>query len=71
MQVMNTIKSVIYNFYVPHNLTVRFLRHSALQYHYFITQLSAATYCQLTVLTWSTLPSAHWRGEAITGSDEW
>jgi hypothetical protein len=30
MQVMNNIKLGIYSFYVPHNLTVGFLRHCAL-----------------------------------------
>jgi hypothetical protein len=52
MQVMNNIKCGIYSFYVRHNLTVGYLRHSAQYGHYFIRQLSAATCCQFTVLTW-------------------
>jgi len=70
MQVMNNIKRGIYSFYVSHNLTVCFLRHCAQYGHYFIKQLSAATCCQFTVLTWPTVPTAHWCGEMTTESDE-
>ena len=49
MQVMNNIECGIYSFYVHKNLTVCFPHHSALYFHYFIRQLSAATCCQFTV----------------------
>jgi len=70
MQVMNSIKCGIYCFYVLHNLTVGFLRHCAQNSHYFIRQLSAATCCQFTVLTWPTVLTAHGRVEVTTESDE-
>jgi len=70
MQVMNNIKYGIYSFYVRHILTVGFPRHCAQYGHYFIRQLSAATCCQLTVLTWPTVLTASWRGEVTTESDE-
>ena len=63
-QVMNNIKWGIYSFYVRHNLTVGFLRHCAQYGHYFIRQLSAATCCQFTVLTWPTVLTA-------TGVEKW
>ena len=69
MQVMNNIKCGIYSFYVHHNLTVGFPRHCAQYGHYFIRQLSAATCCQFTVLTWPTVPTAHWCGEVTAESD--
>jgi len=61
MQVMDNIKCGIYIFYVRHNLTVGFLRHYAQYGHYFIRQLSAATHCQFTVLTWPTVLTANWQ----------
>jgi len=70
MQVIDYIISGIYSFYVRHNLTVGFLRHCTQYRHYFLTQLSAATCCQFTVLTWPTLPTAHWCGEVTTESDK-
>ena len=70
MQVMNNIKCGIYSFYVHHNLTVGFPRHSAKYGHYFIRQLSAATCCQFTVLIWPTVLTANWRGEVTKESDE-
>jgi hypothetical protein len=70
MQVLNNIKYWIYSFYVRQNLTVAFPRHCAQYGHYFIRQLSAATCCQFTVLTWPTGLTANWRGEMTTESDE-
>ena len=70
MQVMNNIECGIYSFYVRHNFTVGFPSHRAQYGHYFITQLSAVTCCQLTVLTWPTVLTANWRGEVTTESDE-
>jgi hypothetical protein len=70
MQVMNNIKFGIYSFYVRHNLTVGFLRHCVQYGNYFIRQLSAATCCQFTVLTWPTVLTAYWGGELTTESDE-
>jgi hypothetical protein len=70
MQVMNNIKCGIYSFYVRHNLTVGFPPHCAQYGHYFMRQLSAATCCQFTVLTWPTVLTANWRGEVTTESDE-
>jgi len=70
MQVMNNIKYGFYNVYVLHKLTVGFPRHCAQYGHYFIRQLSAATCCQLTILTWPTVLTANWRGEVTTESDE-
>ena len=70
MQELNNIKYGIYSFYVRHNLTVGFPRHCAQYGHYFIRQLSAATCCQFTVLTWPTVLTANWRGEVTTKSDE-
>jgi len=64
------IKCGFYSFYVRHNLTVGFPRDCAQYGHYFIRQLSAATCCQFTVLTWSTVLTANWRGEETTESDE-
>ena len=70
MQVMNNIKCEIYRFYVRHNLTVGFPRHYAQYGHYFIRQLSAATCCQFTVLTWHTVLTANWCGEVTAESNE-
>jgi hypothetical protein len=58
MQGMNNIKCAIDSFYVRHNLTVGLLRHCAQYGHYFMRQLSAATCCRFTVLTWPTVPTA-------------
>jgi len=69
MQVMNNIKFVIYCFYARHNLKVGFPRLCAQYGHYFIRQLSAATRCQFTVLTWPTVPTAHWCDEVTAESD--
>ena len=55
MQVMSNIECGVYSFYVRHNLTVGFLRHNAQYCHYFIRPLSAATCCQFTLLTWTTV----------------
>ena len=44
MQVMNNTKCGIYSFYGRLNLTVGFLRYCTQYGHYFIRQLSAATY---------------------------
>ena len=70
MRVMNIIKYGTYSFYFHHNLTVSFPRHCAQYVHYIIRQLSAATCCQFTVLTWLTVLTANWRGEVTTESDE-
>ena len=70
VHVMNIIKCGTYSFYFYHNLTVSFPRHCAQYVHYFIRQLSAATCCQFTVLTWPTVLTANWRGEVTTESDE-
>ena len=70
MRVMNNIKCEICSFYVRHNLTVGFPRQCAQYSHYFIRQLSAASCCQFTVLTWPTVPTANWRWEVTTESDE-
>ena len=70
MKVMNNMKYGIYIFYVRHNLTVGFPRHWAQHGHYFIRQLSAATCCQFTVLTWPTVLTANWSGEVTTENDE-
>jgi hypothetical protein len=70
MQVMSNIECGIYSFYVRHNLTVGFPRHNAQYGHYFIRQLSAATCCQFTLLTWPTVLTGNWRGEVTTESDE-
>jgi hypothetical protein len=68
-EVMNNIKCGIYCVYVPQYLTVGFLRHSAQYSHYFIRQLSAATCCQFTVLTWPTVPTARCCGKVTAESD--
>jgi hypothetical protein len=68
-QVMNNIKCGIYSFYVRHNLTVGFPRHCAQYGHYFVRELSAATCCQFTVLTWSTVQTANWCCEVTAESD--
>ena len=70
MQLMNNIKCGFYSFYVRHNLSVGFPHHYAQYGHYFITQLSAATCSQFTVLTWPTVLTAHWGGEVTTESDK-
>ena len=70
MQLMNNVKCGIYSFYVHHNLTVGFPRHSAQYGLYFIRQLSAASCYQFTVITCPSVPTAICRVEVKTESDE-
>ena len=70
LQVMNNIKYGIDSLYFRHNLTFSFPRHYTQHSSYFIRQLSAATCCQFTVLTWPSVLTANWRGEVTSESDE-